>query len=484
MQFSRTTILLALLSVGLGGTGGGSGSDAGASGARPNIIVNHSETGASTDEKTDLAPVELDRIVTRMTAEGRHFDPTDLIKRQAAGCRAILRRVFPEAFSTNRLGRQRAKELIGQLGADSFERRETATSVLKARGRDHADVLKEATQDDDAEIRFRAAYILRSWDREEAGARGRNAKLAHALEEYTARLNDEATQKVLAECVVTALRNRLDETPKRECLGVCTRALANSKKNTVHNILLPLLKHEDPAVPIFAMKHIAGRTGNSYVAPIHLQALESGKPELVKTALGSMPCPIWDRYAKPRVRAFYEQLFAGEEDVTAFTADMDFMMLSAFVAARDFQIDPARAYLLGKIGSDDKKIALRAIQALGDTYYRKKPVYPELLAALAPHFASDDPKFRRAAVETLGFYKGPEVVDALLIALGDPDEKVYKEAAQAIVDYYWWYGKQASPIGQTLRQAQERTDNLTTRKRIERLLEFFSSSPTSPLLEW
>jgi HEAT repeat protein len=455
-----------------------------ASGQQQALLPDRAGWAEPSEEGKGPDPEEIDGIIERMAAERRNFDPRELLELGAPGCRALLSRIFPEAVPGERFSRERALALIAQLGAESYAIREAATQELQERGRPHIHLVRAAAQDDDPEVQIRAALILRGWHREESLLDSSRSRLAEGLEIYFQKLTDKAAQRELAEWVVAALLVRLDTTPKRACLSVCTRALARWPEDSVHHALLPLLEHEDPAVAAFAMKEIAGRTGNSYVAPIHLHALDTGRPELVKAAMRCMPCPIWDRRALPRVRKVLRQIFTGAEGTQELTADADFMISAAFVAARDFRMAKARAYLLDKIAGPDKRIALDAINALGDTYYMRTPVDAELLAALAPHLTSDDPEFRRASVSTLGFYRGPEVVDRLIVALGDSDERVFKEAGQALVNQHMSYGNGESPILAKLRRETERTDDKTTRARIEHVVEFLSRSPRTHRLEW
>ncbi len=440
------------------------------------------EPAATEDRTATIDPAEIDGIFRQMVSQGLSFDPTRLVQLGKPGCRAILSRVFPESLGDSAaMTRERALELVAQLGADAYEARAEATSILFREGRSQAGLVEQAANASGPLVAVRAARLLRLWQASDAHAAESLPALQGGLQRYVEKLTDEATLQEVAACVVAALKARVDQTPKQNCLAVCAGALAQSKADSVHEIVVPLVTHDDPAVPMFVMKAISGRTGNSYVAPIHMAALESGRPELFKAALRSMPCPIWDQRAKPKVREALRKIFTDAEFMSELQSDTDFMMLSAFVAARDFRIPEATTYLLEQIGGDNRQVALRAISALGDTYYRGNPVSERLLAALEPHLSSEDAAFRAAAVRTLGCYRGTGVLESMLKALGDANGKVAKAAAQGLVDQHHGYRAGDSPIVAALTAAKGQSNDATTLERIDRLVEFLAS-PSGRLL--
>jgi hypothetical protein len=291
-----------------------------------------------------------------------------------------------------------------------------------------------------------------------------------ALGRYFDDLPDPSCHREIALRAVRGLKARLDKTSQRRALYECFRALAKSRDDNVHHLLLPLLEHEDPAVPFFAMKAISGRTGNSYIAPIHMGAIASGRRELIKQGLSSMPCPIWDRRNWPIVREVYVKIFEQEDKAFDFRDDPQFMRLCAFVAARDFRIIKARDYLLNMIRGSEPDGALRAIGDLGDTYYIRDPIYPELLEALTPHLESDRSRFRDAAVATLSCYKGDGVAELLIPRLQDDDETVREKAAKGLVAQHGYYRDEPSNVPMLVRAAAARETTKIARDRINAVL--------------
>ncbi len=447
------------------------------------------EPAATEDRTSTIDPDEVDGIFRQMISQGPSFDPTRLVQLGKPGCRAILSRVFPEALGgPAAMTRERALELVAQLGADAYEARAEATSILFREGRSHAGLVEQAANAGGPLVATRAARILRLWQAADAHAAESLPALQGALQRYAEKLTDEATLQEMAACVVAALTARVDKLPeKRLFLYTCAQALAQSKADSVHEIVVPLVKHEDPAVPILVMQAISGRTGNSYVAPIHMAALESGRPELFKAALRSMPCPIWDQRALPKVREALRKIFTDPEFMKELQADTNFMMLTAFVAARDFRIPEATTYLLKQIGSDDRQVALRAISALGDTRYLHHPVSDELLTAIEPHLSSEDAALRDAAVTTLGRYKGEVVLHRMITAIGDADAKVSKSGALGLVNQHFGYPAGESPVMGLLIKARGVINNAKTLERIDHLVAFFSPPAGSrplPVEDW
>jgi len=433
------------------------------------------DTGAG--ESILPAPDVIDRILSEMEKQGRSFRPDELLKLGVPGLLALLDRIFPGAGPEGGLSGDRVRELIGQLGDDSFERRESATALLKIKGKAHADLVRKATEQDDLETRFRAKAILQAWRDQVALQDNRRSRLRDAMYAYTKKLTDVRCHGELAIWAVRALAARVDRTPESKILEICIMALARCHDDSVHKLLLPLLKHKDPAVPCFAMRAISGRTGNSYIAPIHMGALQSSRKELIKCALRSMPCPIWDRRKKAAVRAVYEKIFEGKDPAWNFDDDSEFMMLNAFVAARDFSMKKARVYLRRAMGNPDPKIALDAIGCLADIDYIGTTLDPEILEALEPHLRSEGPRFRRAALHMLHYYKGEDIVGRLVKALGDKDPSVWKGAGRYLVDRYSYYREEHDKILRMLRKALEGAESDAMRERVAYILKFMETTP-------
>lgn len=82
--------------------------------------------------------------------------------------RAVLDHIFPGTMARQDDHRAQVKQLLEQLGDDSFQRREEAAARLRKTGRPHAALLRHALVDQDPEVRFRVREVLQAWEKESA----------------------------------------------------------------------------------------------------------------------------------------------------------------------------------------------------------------------------------------------------------------------------------------------------------------------------
>lgn len=424
----------------------------------------------------------LKPLVKQLFVAGEKYDPQPLVDQGLAGLRAVMDHVFPETAEQKNVEKvdlsAQIAALIEQMGDESFERREEATDTLRRLGTSCDDMLRQALEHKDLEIRSRARKLIA----EVETPRETHDKY-QGLRAYVEKLKEVECQQELARRVTKALEARLDLTSKQDALKVCLLAMTRWPTNRVHGELLPLVKLEDPAPAIFAMRQIGGRTGNNYVSAIHMGAIASGRPELIKCGHRSMPCPIWDEENMPKIKAALEKFFDGSEVPAELRGDDEFMYLNAFVAARDFRIPQARAWLIARIKQGNEKESLRAIHSLGDTYYMRNPLDAELLAALEPHLTSEDAKFRAAAIYTLGVYRGEAIQPALLKAFADPDKKVWQTAGDRLKNQHSYYQPGKSPIPKLLESELATTKDAAHKSRLDFFLKYLQQEKP-PYLRW
>jgi len=417
--------------------------------------------------------------LTDMTAKGRKADITELTFLGRSGLSLLLDRILPETRPTNEADALSSSSAVSQLGSFLSSRRLAARDYLLVKGMPFAEMVCKAAATGDERTKQEAKAILDGWRKDDSWLFENGSKLCEGLERYMESLSGSDTYAELARRSTCGLLRGLEkDRNKRQVIELCLLQVTQSKENAVHELLLPLLKLDDPGPAFFAMGVIAGRTGNDYISALHMGALRSGRRDLVKCGLGSMPCPIWDRNNWGEVRDAYQRIFSGKDPAWSFDDDQHYMYLCAFVAARDFKIKEARDYLLRLVGGPDKERAWMAIHNLGDSYYEREPVYPELLKALTPHLTSADPKFRLEAVNTLGCYTGEEVLARLLGALQDPEAKVFQKAHERLVDQHGFYSAGTSPVLARLRKAMEGTTDEILRKRIKGILDGLEKRPT------
>jgi HEAT repeat protein len=407
-------------------------------------------------------------LAEQMMASGLEYNPQPLIERGAAGMSAVADLLFPETIEKKEAPATKYAALIEQLGDESFARREEATAMLRRQGSLALLPLRKALEHDDAEVRSRARKLIaeaetpRVW-RDDAYP---------ALRAYLNKLTDVEAQQVLARRLGQAIEAGVHKTSREDYIRVCLTALASWPTDRVHGELLPLLKLEDSAPALYTMGRISGQTGNNYVSALHMGAIASGKPDLIKAGFRSMPCPCWDQTNRPKIKAALEHMFDDSPEFAELRQEPDFMFTMAFVASRDFRMPAGRQWLLDKMSSADEKLKLRAVQSLGDTYYMRNPLYPELLTALEPHLKSKDPKFRKAAIYTLGVYRGAEVQPLLLQAFADADPMVWKMAGERLRDQHTYYRAGQSPIPKLLEDALPMAEEAAYKARLEFLAKY------------
>jgi len=446
------------------------------------------ERGAPTWQVRDSSSPDVksvEKALSDMTTKGRKADITELTFLGRPGLSSLLDRVLPETRPTSDEDAVSASRAVSQLGSSFGFRRRAARDVLIASGRPFAELVCKAASTGDKPTRQEAQAILDAWQKDDVWLFENGSKLCEGLERYMESLSGSDTYSELARRSTCGLLRGLEKnSSKRRVIELCLLQVARSQEDAVHALLLPLLELEDSAPAVFAMKTIAGRTGNDYISALHMGALRSGRRDLIKCAFRSMPCPIWDKKNREEVGDAYRRIFSGKDQAWSFDDDQAWMRLSAFVAARDFKIEEAKQYLLRKTADPDKQLALSSIRSLGDTYYMRTPVYPELLEALSPHLKSEDPVFRQKAVNTLGAYKGDEVLEWLVILLQDPDQSVFQEAGQRLLDQHGYYPKGDSPVPERLRKAAASTTDDKIRGRINHVLEFLTKTPSEHFLRW
>jgi hypothetical protein len=444
----------------------------------------HAPCSAAADEPTLKALIEQMLAVT----EQQPYDPQPLVKHGITGMRAVLNEMLPEVADDKEPRTERMAMLIEQLGNESFARREAASAALRHFGAAANDLLRQAMEHQDAEIRSRARALL------EQAAKPLEAKAFLGLQQYLAHQKEVECRVELARRLNLALTARLDVTSKKTTLEICCSGISalqvdRAQDDRVQAELLPLLKLKDAAPVIFALQH--NRGSERYVTPLHRGALASGRAELIRVACQTLPRPMLDKTSAPLIHATLEKFFDGSEMPAELLRDSSFLLLIANDAVRDFQSVKARQWLVAKITKGSQVESLVVLKHLGNPERIQKEMDPELLAAVEVCLKSRDAQFREAATRMLAMYRGAGIPPLLLRAFADPASYVWKRAGESLKTQHTFYKAEgskffeqgASPIPGLLEEALRTTQDAAHKTRLEFLLKNLQQEPTRAL-QW
>ena len=408
---------------------------------------------------SEAAP-DIEATLSEMAREGQVFNPDDLLKMGPRGFSALLDRLLPETAEAGEplLSREDALRLIEQLGNDDFESRELATQRLAEVGQPFEELIVDAAQDEDPEVRFRARSVLSAWQKAREEYQTQTvSQYEKAFGVYVKSLADDECLRGLARRVRLALEKGSLHGEKQKLLAHCVEAIAKSGKDEYCDVLTPLLDHKDLAVATWVTRCVGSYSRNRFFPSLLIQALQSGREEVVETAI-DWTSDCWDQSRSQEVKRLLTKIFEGESENLKFHA--------CFPLMYSYGDKKAVAYILLQTQSKDKARARTAIYWIGDACNGGKKAYPELLEALVPFLQSDDKSLRRAAADALGTYAGEEVVRNLIPLLADPEPIIVGEASRNLLKQ-----KDKVMLRRYLTDAQANHSNSLIRQRAGELLE-------------
>lgn len=430
-----------------------------------------------------MSPQQAEEWMSRMASEGRKFDPSELLTYGDVGLKAILQRIFPEIVSpTKDVAAKDIQRLMKQLDDEQFQVRDEATKELIAKGEAYRDLLKQAKANSRSiEVQTRCSFILTAWQEAAEKADGnvlKSDKFVVAWQEYLNRFTEFTSDKLLVESIVKAMKARIDLTDRSKLLEACITPITKCIDDELYEELAVLCDDEDTAVPIFILKRLGGRAGNSYVTPVHKAAIVSGRKELVKAGFSCMPSPVWDRSFKPFLRDHYQNLFR-DPSKSKFASDPEFLRLQAFSAAREHNVEGARDYLIAQIDSEDTQHAVRSISMLCDTAYEQRRLDQKLRQASERLLASSEPERRIAGIQILWTYRANDATyESLLKAVEDEDEKVWQHATNALLQHRAWQKRFPTRIDIVARLSQRAAqlgEDAELQKRLQTITSLFQT---------
>jgi hypothetical protein len=367
----------------------------------------------------------IDDELTAMELQGSAYDPRGLHELSAAGLVGVLDHFFPDTAVVAveaRPAEDEIKRLIGQLGNDDFRIREAATAQLIARARPCRELLVQATDSDDAEVRLRTQRILAAWEPKagNGGDRGLGG-----LWNYLEKIRDGERLDVLARRVAAEFARGYPEGRKLHHLRLCVAGLAKGANEASCEHLRPLVASQDVRIAKFITETVGSyKADEAFFPPLLLDALASERDEVVQVAIRwAGNCRHSPRAGE--VRAALRAVFERRDDALKFQ--------SCLPLVQEFDDPQAWRYVIEQTQSKAPLRAAAALSSLADAKFTGREASPELIAALAEPLASSELSLRWGATKALGTHGGTAVIKRLVALLGDSEPSVRDEATRCLL---------------------------------------------------
>ena len=358
----------------------------------------------------DAAPALMERIdelLVRMGDKDADFRVEELQALSPEELAGLCDRLLPETLHVEPpLGESAVRQLAGELGTASFDRRRAAERQLTSAG---PGIDRWLGDGNDAEVRARLAAIRLRWiPRDDLGpfvaawerfAHDADSRHIPLFADRAARAIERSPPRGARRDVIAAMIARLVQNPELANTGPFAQMLPG----------LPVEAAAD-MVKMFGQ----GRPRNVY-PQLLLQALDDPRPAVVKAAIAGAYRSAGTAQST-EVQRRLERILAG--------ADADLRFAAAGPLFVDFGNARAFKLLLEAARGDDKPRWRQALEAIGNQANFGKHAPAGLAAALEPVLHSKDADRRYAAVNALGVFADESVWPALVSALGDDDAQV------------------------------------------------------------
>jgi hypothetical protein len=344
------------------------------------------------------------------------------------GLARVLDELLPDTAEPKKLtvAEGAVRDLIGQLGADSYRARESATRQLSEIGEGARPMLVKAAHHSNAEISWRATRILRSWETRKFAEK---PHYLGAFSQLCSGLRDAERLKELARRTKLALENGLWGDTRTETIRVALTTLLRSDDSQYVELARPYLKHADVQMALLvaeaACQAEGNRGGASGASPLFLETLQSPREELATVAINYVSHGFQAKKNQPLKEALLG-IFAGNNENLRFQA--------AYPLMRVYQHGPAYEHVLEQAAQADvgrRHTALSWLQA--ENHLASAPD-EKLLKAIAPLLTDDDMSTRMMAAYTLSSYKGEDVVRRLLPLLADKEGHISSQVGARLLE--------------------------------------------------
>jgi len=371
-------------------------------------------------------PAKIGPILSDMVTRGPQFRPHGLHALGLEGLTAVLDWLLPETAQPQVVDvpDNAIAALIVQLGHGNCRVRESATEKLYELGIAGQPALVEATHSADAEVSWRAARILRSWQAE------RNQDVSRYLPGfavYLSGIHDKQRLQELGRRTRMVLEGGLGNGGKIQVVRMCIVALSRPAKDEYTDVLVPLLKHQDVQVAVFLTQTVGAAAlevpGNC--PALLLEALQSDRSEVVGSAI-NLTLQSGDGARAAEVQRRLLAVFHGSDQRLKLQACRPLIHV--------FNHEEAVDYILEQLRNDkDKTRQYETVALLADPRNQKKTIHPKVLKALPALIESSDQNLRVMLINALGTYAGEDVVKVLIPLLGDQRIQVAQQAGQRLL---------------------------------------------------
>ena len=423
------------------------------------LIVAVSLAGAAIGRAAaDELDEQIDDRLADMTTSGSAYNPKELHVLGLTGLERLLDRLFPETAPARKEdappARDEARRLVAQLGDEDFRIREEATRQLIAKGKPHHELLLQAADSDDAEVRLRARRILAAW-MPQAG--GLVEQALGGFWKYAEGIRDRERLVALARRSKLVLDRGWPEGSKVHLTRLCLAGVAKGGDEEACELLRPLLEHQDARVAKLVVETIGSYKDKPFFPRLLLDALASERDEVVEAAVR------WSQHSResPReadVRRSLASVFTERSDPLKFQ--------SCLMLTQEFDDPQAWLFLIEQTQSKEPLRAASAQSRLAGLSHSGRPATPELIDKLQPQLASPALAQRWGAAKVLGIHTGDEVIIRLVPLLADKEQSVRQEVRRLLLKQSNW-----SLVRELVQREAAHSKEEGTRKELQELLK-------------
>ncbi|MFO8011887.1 MAG: HEAT repeat domain-containing protein [Phycisphaerae bacterium] len=365
------------------------------------------------------------------------------------GLSLLLSVFFPESVPP--LEPKTVERLLGDVRSDDPSRWRAAAVRLYEAGPKLKGRLETLLPKVRPSTRMLLWGLLWRWDRPPRPVETYRVLMADQLED----LDDPALLTSLARHVAAALA--WDGRDHSLLLITVLEHLATEADAAWSEPFVPLLADLPEDDARYLVDQVGRRRPNRHFPPLLLRALRHERPAVVEAALRWTP-NCWDKARREEVRQAVLAIFRGPNEDLRFEAAQPLL--------HNWHDPRAAAYYMAELRSPDRKRARLALRRLGIPENWGPEPYPGLLNALEPFLTADDSPLRRGATETLGAYRGEEVIRRLVRMLSDEAEPVRHEAAARLRTH-----RDRPVVRHVLKEEAEKTTDPALRRAIRSVLE-------------